>query len=196
MTSPPPPTRLRPPKGEGCRKGGADSGPPSRGRSGKKGGRRGEGAGRTTRPCPRETSAVQAPAGGAPGEQTQSGKGEDGGHAACPTPQQKDKCRATCQCRACDVLTPEEGQRAPPPHPTPNSHTHQGKGRGQRGEVEGAWGMTEAGSGPPPPRAPRQCGEAEERECGANYTTVPAGSTRRAGPNGGTTRGATAGRVG
>ena len=68
---------------------------------------------------------MQALAGGAPGERTQSGKGEDGGHAACPTPHQKDKCRATCQCRACDVLTPEEGQRGRPSLPTPNSHTHQ-----------------------------------------------------------------------
>ena len=139
---------------------------------------------------------MQAPAGGAPGERTQNGKGEDGGHAACPTPQQKDKCRATCQCRARDVLTSEEGQRGRPPHTTLNTHTHQGKERGQRGEVEGTWGTTVAGSGPPPPRAPRQGGEAEERECGTNHTTMPTGSTRRAGPNGGTTRGATGGRVG
>ena len=148
---PPPPTCLRPPKGGGCRKGGADSGPPSRGQSGTMGGQRGEGAGRTARPRPREASAEQARAGGAPGERTQSGQGDDGGHAACPTPQQKDKCRATCQCPACDVLTPEEGQRGrPPPPPAPTSHTHQGKRRGQRGEGEGARGMTVAGGGPPP----------------------------------------------
>ena len=166
---PPPPTHHRPPKGGGCRKGGADSGRPSRGQSGKTGRQRGEGAGRTTRPCPREARAVQAPAGGAPGERTQSGKGDDGGQAACPTPQQKDKCRATCLRRACNVLTPEEGQRGRPPLPTPNSHTHQGKGRG---EGEGTWGMTVAGIGPPPPRTPRQGGEAVERECGTNHTTV------------------------
>ena len=102
--------------------------------------RRGEGAGRTTRPCPKEARAVQAPAGGAPGGRTQSGKGDDGGHAACPTPRQRDKCRAKCQRRACDVLTPEEGQRGRPPPPTPYSPTHQGKGRGQRGGGEGTWG--------------------------------------------------------
>ena len=84
--APPPPTRLRPPKGGGCRKGGADSAPPTRGQSGKMGRQRGEGAGRTTRPCPREASAEHAPAGGAPGERTHSGKGDNGGHAACPTP--------------------------------------------------------------------------------------------------------------
>ena len=105
---------------------------------------------RTTRPCPREASAVQASAGEAPGKRTQSGKGDDGGHAAYPIPQQKDKCRATCQRRACDVLTPEKGQRGRPPLPTPNSHTHRGKGRGQRGDGEGTWGMTVAGSGSPP----------------------------------------------
>ena len=58
--------------------------------------------------------------------------------------------------------------------------------------------MGDDGSGKrtPPPRTPRQGGEAEERECGTNHTTVPKGSTRRAGPNGGATGGATAGRVG
>ena len=57
-------------------------------------------------------------------------------------------------------------------------------------------GMTVAGCGPPPPRTPRQGGEAVERGCGTNHTTVPKGSTRRASPNGGTTGGATAGKVG
>ena len=186
MTSPPPPRATAPPKGEGCREGGADSGPPSGGQSGKKGGRRGEGAGRTTRPCPRETSAVQAPAGGAPGERTQSGKGEDGGHAACPTPQQKDKCPATCQCRACDVLTPEEGQRGRPPHPAPNSNTHQGKGRGQRGDVEGTWGMTEAGSGPPPPRGRRgRVGRQRNESAGRTTQPCPQGARAVQAPTGG-----------
>ena len=78
--------------------------------------------------------------GGAPGERTQSGKGDDGGHAACPTPQQKDKCRATCQCRACDVLTPEEGQRGrptpPPPTPTPTKE----RGEGNEGMARGHGG--------------------------------------------------------
>ena len=58
-------------------------------------------------------------------------------------------------------------------------------------------GMTLAECGPPPARTPRQGGEAAERECGTNHTTVPKGSTRRrASPNGGTTGGATAGKVG
>ena len=66
----------------------------------------------------KEARAVQAPAGGAPGERTQGGKGDDGSHTASPPPQQRDKCRASCLRRACDVLTPEDGQRErPPPHP-------------------------------------------------------------------------------
>ena len=193
---PPPPTCLRPPKGGGCRKGGADSGPPSRGQSGTMGGQRGEGAGRTARPRPREASAEQAPAGGAPGEGTQRGQGDDGDHTACPTPQQKNECRDPCQCRACDVLTPEEGQRGRPPpprpylpHPPMKEARATGRGRG---------GKRDDGSGrrTPPPRTPRQGGEAVGRECGTTHTTVPKGSTRRASPNGGTAGGATAGRVG
>ena len=69
-----------------------------------------EGAGRTTGPCLKEAHAVQAPAGEAPGEGTQGRKGDDGSHAACLSPLQRDKCRASCLRRACDVLTPEEGQ--------------------------------------------------------------------------------------
>ena len=190
--APPPPTHLRPPKGGGCRKGGADSGLPSRGQSGKMGGQRGEGARRTTRPCPREASAVQAPAAGAPGERTQGGKGDDEGHEACPTPQQKDKCRAMCQRRACDVLTPEEGQRGRPPLPTPNSHTHQEKGRGQRRDGEGTRGVTIAGSGSPPEDAAAEWGGRGTRVRDEPHDRAQ----REPKGNGGTAGGATAGRVG
>ena len=117
-----------------------DSGLPSRGQSGKMGGQRGEGARRTTRPCPREASAVQAPAGEAPGERTQSGKGDDGGHEACPTPQQKDRCRAMCQRRACDVLTPEEGQRGRPPPPPQSPTPTKEMGEDSKGMARGQGG--------------------------------------------------------
>ena len=182
---PPPPTRLRPPKGGGCRKGGADSGPPSRGQSGKKGRQRGEGAGRTTRPCPREASAVQAPAGGAPGERTQSGKDEDGGHAACPTPQQKDKCRATCQCRACDVLTPEEGQRGRPPPPHPQLPHPPRKGaraaRGWRGDM-GDDGIRKR----TPPRGRRgRVGRQRNESAGRTTRPCPKGARAVQAPTGG-----------
>ena len=69
----------------------------------------------------------------------QGGKGDDGSRKACPPPLQRDKCRTSCLRRACDVPTPEDGQRGRPP-PTPYTPTHQGKGRGQRGGGEGTWG--------------------------------------------------------
>ena len=142
-TSPPPPPHASaPPRSGDEGREGRTAPPPSRGQSGKMGMQRGEGAGRTKRPCPKEARAVQAPAGGAPGERTQSGKGDDGGHAACPTPQQRDKCRAMCQRRACGVLTPEEGQRGhlpPPPTPTPTKE----RGEGSEGVARGHGGGIE-----------------------------------------------------
>ena len=62
---------------------------------------------------------------------------------APPPPLQRDKCRASCLRRACDVLTPEDGQRGRPPPPTPFSPTHPRKGRGQHGDGEGTWGGAE-----------------------------------------------------
>ena len=133
-------------------------------------------------------SGPPSPAGGAPGERTQRGQGEDKGHAACPTPRQEDKCRATCQCRACDVLTPEEGQRGrPPPRPhLPHPPRTEARATGRR-----RGGKRDDGSGRrTPPRGHR--GRGRQRD----ETTVPKGSTRRASPHGGTAGGATAGRVG
>ena len=46
-------------------------------------------------------------------------------------------------------------------------------------------GMTVAERGPPPRRTTRQGGEAAERGCRTDHTTVSKGSTRRASPNGG-----------
>ena len=45
------------------------------------------------------------------------------------------------------------------------------------------------GQRPPLPRTKRQGGEAAERGCGTDHTTVPEGSTRRASPSGGGHRG-------
>ena len=301
---PPPHTHLRPPNGGGGRKGGADSAPPPpppRGQSGKEGRQRRQGAGQITRPCPKEARAVQAPAGGAPGVQTQGRKGEDGSHTASPPPPAEGQvpCLVPAPCLR---RAQTRGQTARAPPPTPLSPTHPGKGRGQRGGGEGTWGGGQrtdqrargrdgrravetqkkknkeqskptrqgkkarrqgpkpqqtgegrgdmgpqgtlvkyptsgvwgpqrgtppppcslalclrrscvvpatcmlqreddkgykgddgSGTRTPPPRTTRQGGEAAERGCGTDHTTVPKGSTRRASPNGGTTGGATAG---
>ena len=82
--------------------------------------------------------------GGAPGERTQREKGDDGSHAACPSPLQRDKCRASCLRRACDVLTPEEGQRGrPPPPPPPSPPPTKERGEGSEEEARGHGGGTE-----------------------------------------------------
>ena len=71
------------------------------------------------------------------------GRVTTGATRQAPPPQQRDKCRASCLRRACDVLTPEDGQRGRPPPPAPFSSTHPTKGRGQRGDSEGTWGGAE-----------------------------------------------------
>ena len=59
---------------------------------------------------------------------------------------QRDKCRASCLRRACDVLTSEDGQRGPPP-PTPSPPPTQGRGEDSeetaRGHRRGGRGQTE-----------------------------------------------------
>ena len=69
---------------------------------------------------------------------------------ASPPPLQRDKCRATCLRRACDVLTPEDRQRDAPPPPPPSPHPPK-KGartaRRQRGDMGGGKGRTETPGG-------------------------------------------------
>ena len=62
----------------------------------------------------------------------------------------------------------------------------------QREDDKGDKGDDGSGTRTPPPRTTRQGGEAAERGCGTDHTTVPTGSTRRASPSMGTTGGATA----
>ena len=182
---PPPPPTPPPPRGWGMQVGGGEKRPPPRGQSGRVGRQRREGAGRTTRPCPKRARAVQAPAGGPPGVRTQGRKGDDGSHTACPPP-----CRGTGAApHACAVLASclrhacNEGKTTSPPPPPHTPPPPQG------------WGVKvgRGGQRPPPPRTKRQGGEAAERGCGTDHTTVPVGSTRRASPNGGGTGGANAG---
>ena len=123
---------------------------------------------------------MQAPAGGPPGVRTQGRKGGFGSHKACPPP-----CRGTGAAPyACAVLASclrhacNEGKTTSPPPP----HTHTSApprvgGAGREGRTA------------PPPRTRRKGGEAAERGCGTDHTTVPVGSTRRASPSGGGHRG-------
>ena len=102
-----------------------------------------------------------------------------------PPPLQRDRCRASCLRRACVVPATcvqrrDDDKASPPTHTPPPPQ---------------GWGMKvgRGGQRPPPPRTKRQGGEAAERECGTDHTTVPVGSTRRASPSEGGTGGANAG---
>ena len=138
---PPPPTNTTAPPRVGDD--GSGTRTPPRGQSGTMERQRREGAGRTTRPCPKGARTVHAPTGGPPGVRPQGRKGDDGSHTASPPP----TCRGTSAApRACTVLATCLRQRtgskdAPPP--TPFSSTHPRKGRGQRGDSEGTWGGAE-----------------------------------------------------
>ena len=103
-----------------------------------------------------------------------------------PPPLQRDRCRASCLRRASVVPATCVQRREddkPPPPPTHTSAPPWVGGEGREGRT----------AAPPPPRTKRQGGEAAERGCGTDHTTVPVGSTRRASPSGGGTGGANAG---
>ena len=142
-------------------------------------------------------SSPPSPAGGAPGECMQRGQGEDKGHAACLTPQQEDKCRAACQCRACDVLTPEEGQRgrSPPPRPhlphPPRAEARatgrrrgdkRDDGSGRRTPPPAGWG--DRGTRRPCPRGARavQAPTGDRRGCNRRKGRVTTGAARQPPP--------------
>ena len=189
--TPPPPAGGRGPRlvpaTRGQRQENDKAPPPTCLRPPKAGGCRKGGAGRSP----------PSPAGGAPGECTQRGQGEDKDHAACLTPQQEDKCRAACQCRACDVLTPEEGQRgrSPPPRPhlphpprtearatgrRPGDKRDDGSGRRtpprRGGETEGRDDRAQGGHAPcKPPRGDR-------RGCNRRKGRVTTGAARQPPP--------------
>ena len=161
--APPPPPTPPPPRGWGMQVGGGEKRPPPRGQSGRVGRQRREGAGRTTRPCPKRARAVQAPAGGPPGVRTQGRKGDDGSHTACPPP-----CRGTGAApHACAVLASclrhacNEGKMTSPPPPTHTSAPPRVGGEGREGRTAA-----------PPPRG--QSGKVgRQRREGAGRTTRP-----------------------
>ena len=83
------------------------------------------------------------------------GRVTTGATRQAPPPLQRDKCRASCLRRACDVLTPEDGQRGRPPPPPPSPPTQErgedseetarGHGGGGRGQTETPGGETRGG---------------------------------------------------
>ena len=101
-----------------------------------------------------------------------------------PPPLQRDRCRASCLRRACVVpatcLQRREDDKAPPHTPPPPQGWQLKVGRGGQPP-------------PPPPRTKRLGGEAAERGCGTDHTTVPVRGTRCASPGRGGTGGANAG---
>ena len=128
---PPPPHTPPPPQGWGMQVGGGEKRPPPPGgQSVRVGRQRREGAGRTTRPCPKRARAVQAPAGGPPGVRTQGRKGDDGSHKACPPPPTEGQVPrlmpAPCLRPACDMRAAKGRRQAPPPH----THLRPPKGGG------------------------------------------------------------------
>ena len=185
---PPPPHASAPPRVGDAGKEGRTAAPPPEDKAARRGGS-GERVRDGLHDRAQETQAPSRPQrGGGPGERTQSGQGEDGGHAACPTPQQKDKCRATCQCRACDVLTPEEGQRGRPPPPRPHLPHPPRKEARATGRRRG--GKRDDGSGRrTPPRGHRgRVGRQRDESAERSTRPCPRGARAVQAPTGGATR--------
>ena len=150
--APPPPPSHTPPPPRGWGMPVAERGPPPpRGQSGRVGRQRREGAGRSTRPCPKGARTVPAPTGGPPGVRPQGRKGDDGSHTASPLP----TCRGTSAApRACTVLATCLRQRtgsedAPPPHPLLLHPPKKGArtARGQLGDMGGGGQRTDRNAG-------------------------------------------------
>ena len=175
--APTPPHPTPPPRGRGMRVGGERKAtPPPEGNAAGWGG-----SGRRVRDEPHE----RARGGHAPckprrgdhrGCERRVERATTGAARHAPTP-----CRGTDAApRACGMRA-TKGKRQAPPH----THTP---------PPPQGWGMQEGRGGqrPPLPRTKRQDGGAAGRGCETDYTTVPKGSKRRAGPSGGGTGGADA----
>ena len=117
-TSPPPPETPPPPQGWGMKegRGGQRPPPPRTKRQGGEAVERGCGTDHTT--VPEGSTRHASPSGGGRrGSERRVGRATTRATRQAPPPLQRDKCRASCLRRACDVLGPEDGQRGPPPHP-------------------------------------------------------------------------------
>ena len=196
MTRPPPPHAPPPPQGWGMQEGRGGQRPPLPRTKRQEGGTAGRGCGTDHTTVPKGNKRRTGPGGGGTGGANAEREGRRRGPRGVPhSPAEGQVPRhvpVPCLRRA--YAGGRAARAPPPPHPQLPHPPRKGAraARGRRGDM----GDDGSGKRTPPPRAPRQGGEAEERECGTNHTTVPTGSTRRAGPNGGTTRGATAGGVG
>ena len=174
--------------------------PPPRGQSGRVERQRREGAGRTTRPCPKGARAEHDPTGGPPGVRPQGRKGDDGSQTASPPPHlQRDMCRASCLHRARDVLTPDDRQRGRPPPPPPSPPPTQERGEDSEETARGHGGG--GAEDRPKRRGERRVasgGDAKEKKtkdanapeqgqtAGADGTRQEPGSTARDAGKGGT----------
>ena len=186
-TRAPPPPPPPPPRGWGMQVGGGEKRPPPPEDKAAGWG----GSGERVRDGPhdrarREHALCKPQRGDHRGCERRVGRATTGATRHAPPP-----CRGTGAApHACAVLASclrhacNEGKTTSPP--LPRTHTS----APPRVGGEGREGRT---APPPPPRTKRQGGEAAERGCGTDHTTVPVGSTRRASPSGGGTGGANAG---
>ena len=75
-----------------------------------------------------------------PGVNRRKGRVTTGATWQAPPPLQRDKCRASCLRPACDVLTPEDGQRGRPPPPPPSPPPTQERGEDSEETARGHGG--------------------------------------------------------
>ena len=151
MTSPPPPPHAPPPpQGWGMQEGRGGQRPPLPRTKRGEGGTAGRGCGTDHTTVPMGNKRRAGPGGGGTGGANAEWEGRRRGPRGVPHSPAEGQvpCHVPVPCPR-RAYAGGRATRAPPP-PRPNTHTHQGKERGQRGEVEGSWGTTVAGSGPPP----------------------------------------------
>ena len=150
---PPPPTHTSaPPRVGGEGREGRTAAPPPEDKAARWGG-----SGERVRDGPhdrarRKHAPCKPQRGGHRGSERRVGRAMTGAtRLAPPPPLQRDKCRASCLRRACDVLTPEDGQRGrpPPPHPLLPHPPQKGArtARRRRGDMGGGRGQTETPGG-------------------------------------------------
>ena len=191
---PPPPHTPPPPQGWGMKEGRGGQRPPLPRTKRQDGEAAGRGCGTDHTTVPEGSTRRASPSGGGTGGANAEWEGRRRGPRGVPhSPTEGQVPRhvpAPCLRRA--YAGGRTARAPPPPHPQLPHPPRKGARtvRGRRGDM----GDDGNGMRTPPPRTPRQ--GAVERGCGTNHTTVPKGSTRRASPNGGTTGGATAGKVG